>query len=117
MKRDLDLIKAMLLSMESDDNPFELSGYTREQIHYHMALLHDAGLIITENYYDTYISPSELVRTRITWVGHEFLDACRSESTWEKAKKIAFEKTGSITFEIVKTVLTQLAKQAISGAP
>ena len=48
MKRDMDLIRAMLLAVEEHPSGFapkiELQGYTQEQINYHAYLLGEAGL-------------------------------------------------------------------------
>ena len=35
---------------------------------------------------------------RLTWQGHEFLDAARNEDRWNQAKKTISEKGGSLTF-------------------
>ena len=114
MKRDIELIKAILLRFE-EDGDLEIPEFTKAQVKYHLALLQDAGLITYEQFYDTDISPAVLSRTRISWAGHEFLDASRSLTLWEKAKNITLEKTGALTFEVLKTVLIQLAKEAVSN--
>jgi hypothetical protein len=115
MKRDIDLIKAILLGLEESDSVGEVPGYSGEQIGYHIALLEDAGLITRELHHNAAISAAMLARTRMTWAGHEFLDASRNKSIWEKAKKITLEKTGALTFEVLKSVLIQLGKEAVSG--
>ena len=114
MKRDLELIKAILLRFEEETN-LEIPEFSKDQVKYHLALLQDAGLITYEEFYDTDLSPGMLTRTRLTWAGHEFLDSSKSPTLWAKAKKITLEKTGALTFEVLKTVLIQLAKDAISN--
>jgi hypothetical protein len=116
MKRDMDLIKTLLLSLEENDTLGEIEGYSNQQVRYHAALLQDAGLITHEGYYNTDLSAAMLLGTRMTWSGHEFLDAARNKSFWERAKRITLEKTGSLTFEVLKTVLIQLGKEAIANA-
>ena len=115
MKRDMDLIKALLLALEDSGSFSHMQGYSSEAIGYHVALLEDAKLITQEWYYNTSISASLISGTRMTWEGHEFLDACRDSSIWEKAKKITISKTGSLTFEVLKSVLIQLGKDAVSN--
>lgn len=115
MKRDLDLVKVLLLRLEETDSIGEVPEYSSEQVVYHVALLEDAGLITQEWYHNFELSAASLTRTRMTWAGHEFLDASRSKSIWEKAKKITLEKTGALTFEVLKSVLIQLGKEAASG--
>lgn len=102
MKRDMDLVKAILLRLEESERVGEIAGYTNEQIGYHVALLNDAELITHEPYISPDVSAAVLLGTRMTWQGHEFIDAARNNSIWEKAKKITIEKTGSLTFEVLK---------------
>lgn len=53
--------------------------------------------------------------TRLTWLGHEFLDAARDDGRWEKAKS-AISKVGGWSFEVVKHILVELAKDAIKSS-
>lgn len=114
MKRDLDLIRKILLQIESDLYISDIKEYPEKQIAYHVALLEDAKLVTEEIYISLYVPNSELMGIRITWAGHEFLDASRSASIWEKAKMIAIEKVGTLSFEVLKSLLTQLAKEAVA---
>jgi len=111
----MDLIKAILLRLEEADRVGEIDGYDNSQIGYHLGLLNDAGLITHEPYFNPDVSAAMLLGTRMTWQGHEFLDAGRNNSIWEKAKRITLEKTGALTFEVFKTVLIQLGKDAVSN--
>ena len=44
---------------------------------------------------------------RLTWQGHQFLNACRDESRWAKAKTI-FKDVGGVSFDVAKDILVQL---------
>jgi hypothetical protein len=44
---------------------------------------------------------------RITWLGHDFLDASREETRWNKAKEIGV-KIGGVTLEIMIQILKDL---------
>lgn len=115
MKRDMDLIREILLRLEQNNYLNEIDGYSTRELAYHVSLLEDAGLVTQEIYSNLFINDSMLDGIRITWAGQEFLDSSRNVSIWEKAKNIAMEKTGAITFEVLKTVLVQLGKDAISN--
>jgi hypothetical protein len=119
MKRDMDLVRAILFTIEeseSSDIPTNLSipNYSKVQIDYHLELLSDANLItslgITPAMERSY---SMAAPRRLTWQGHEFLDNARDETRWNEAKKIAGQKGGSMAFDVIKGVLTQLALQAV----
>ena len=112
MKRDLDLCRAILLAIEqhasSNAPTVEIHGYSREQIEYHEQLLADAGLVI----YSTSTSPVPVVicfqgLIRMTWSGHDFLDAARHPARWQKAKALA-ESAGGVTFDVLKAILARL---------
>ena len=109
MKRDMDLIRAMLLKIEEYPHGYspqiEIDGYDGEQIGYHAVLLGEAGLAVVENTSAHGAnSPSAMV-VRITWSGHEFLDAARDKTIWNQAK----DKIGSATIQVWMTVLSTLA--------
>jgi hypothetical protein len=114
MKRDIDLIRELLLQLEGGGSLENIPGRTPKEIAYHVSLLEDAGLVAQEIYQNIFLNDSFLDGIRITWAGHEFLDASRSMSLWETAKKLTLEKTGALSFEVIKAVLVQLGKNAIS---
>ena len=114
MKRDLDLIRKILLEIETQcDAPgkriSKLPEYSEYEFAYHLNLLCEAGLItgarakLSGRHYPL-VTP-----TGLTWAGHDFLDACRDEGIWTKAKEKLKDIGDSATFEVIKTVLTQLA--------
>jgi len=115
MKRDMDLIREILFKLEQHNDLNRIEGYSEKEISYHVCLLEGAGLVTHEIYTNIFLNDSMLDGIRITWTGHEFLDSSRSGSIWEKAKKIAMEKTGALSFEVLKTVLVQLGKDAVSN--
>ena len=116
MKRDLNLVREILLQLEDQGHVGEIVGRTSQEVAYHVSLLEDAGLVTQDLYTNMYLDNSLLEGIRITWSGHEFLDASRSDPIWEKAKQIVMQKTGVLSFELVKTALIQLAKQALEVA-
>lgn len=115
MKRDMDIIREILLRLEQHDYIDEIEGHSAKEIAYHVSLLEGAGLVTQDIYSNLFLNGSMLDGIRITWAGHEFLDSSRNASVWKKAKDIAIEKTGALSFEVLKTVLVQLGKDAISN--
>ena len=130
MKRDMDLIRGLLLQLE-DRQRFEMTHIavfvgeleterSREEIEYHIAILIDAGLVDGEfmSDDDSRVGPGFLGRrpgtcvARLTWAGHEFLDAARDDTRWNKAKAWLVEQTGGIVFSLLrKALLQQLHEQ------
>ncbi len=109
MKRDMDLIRAMLMAIEADEQGYvaslQINGYTQELINYHAVLLSEAGFAkIIEIKTEESVIPVKVIIERLTWTGHEFLDAARDRSIWNQAK----DKVGSATIQIWMSVLTAL---------
>ena len=119
MKRDMDLCRDILLDLES--KPFDpgsveikIGGKSEEEISYHLMLLDQAGLVKAVD-----LSKStQRMKWRanyLTWDGHDFLDASRNETVWERAKATLQDKSVGMTFEILKALLIEYCKQLISG--
>ena len=118
MKRDMDLVRLILLEIEkSSEDPrseirLQIPNYTFEQVSYHVMILNDAGLIEADDL-STMASDSVWFPKRLTWSGHEFLDAARNDSIWNKAK----EKASSMNFELLKELLLSITRQQLGTEP
>ena len=119
MKRDMDLARKLLLAIEEEEmqnGQFVLpaEGYTEAQVMYRLGLLYQANLItaihIESLYGDQYV-PEGLTRE-----GHDFVEAARNDTSWNKVKTAVAAKSGAMTFEVVKGLLTGYAK-AHMGLP
>jgi hypothetical protein len=53
--------------------------------------------------------------SRLTWAGHEFLDARRKDALWQKVKAVALQKSGGLGFEVLKQLATKLAIETALG--
>ncbi len=114
MKRDLELVREILLAVEkSDQAPDEwvninLPSRNPSLVSYHVKMLHDAGLLDATDLSD--FSESSWVPRSLTWAGHEFLDAARNDTVWNKAISTLKEKSASVPFEILKAVVMKTCK-------
>lgn len=117
MKRDMDLVRAILLAVEAHERGFapsdlRIEGYTHEQIAYHAFIMDEAGLVAASDDINRGSRSPEATVRRLTWKGHEFLDAARPPDRWEKAKA-ALAKVGGASFQILVAVLGDLAKKGL----
>jgi hypothetical protein len=120
MQRDMDLIRAILIAMESCPHGFardlRIEGYTDEEIGFHAWLMKQAGLIDGVDDTNTgSVSPS-FAPMMITWAGYEFLSASKDESTWRRATATVSAKTGALGFEVLKAWLIAEIKRQV-GLP
>ena len=115
MKRNMDLIRRVLIEIEEADNDpdewidLSFAEWSDNAVSYHIKMLHDAGLIEARDLSD--LSGSDWRPTSITWEGHEFLDAARNDTVWKKAMTKLKGQAASVPFEVVKAVVIQTCKE------
>jgi len=105
MKRDMDMIREILQDVENR-GPIEgrMPCYSRPDVVYQVALMIDAGLVDGEVHSET----MAFIR-RLTWYGHDFLDAAKDDTIWNKAKEHIFKPTVSWTFSLLLDYLKREA--------
>lgn len=117
MKRDLDLIRAILLDIEARATPSELidpkvDGHNDLEVSYHVMLMEDAGLIRATD--RSAIGIFRWSAGSLTWLGHELAEYLRDEALWETAKRDAIEATvGGLPFEVLRDRLRELVRRRI----
>lgn len=118
MKRDMELVRAILIELEKCPyqggfHDIHVQGYTDDEISYHVQLMDEAGLIEA---IDCSSSDGRCWKPkRLTYEGHEFLDAARSDTVWAKAKDKVLSTTGTLTLEALKAALPTVLRQVITG--
>ena len=118
MKRNMDLIREILLYIESnqiDVNSIDitLQNYSEYEITYHLKLLSEAGLVEINNSYENGAGINTNAN-RLTWSGHDFIESAKEPKRWESMKKIITEKAGSVPFEILQKILIKLIQGEIN---
>lgn len=115
MKRDLDLVRSILVYVEKADDEVDADemvtdAYSPELVHYHIKLMAYQGLLdLAEDVRDMNGADVSLVVSGLTWAGQDYLDAIRDKKVWLKAKKAIREAAGSTTFEVVKQAASMAA--------
>jgi hypothetical protein len=116
MKRDMDLIRQLLLDIEGDRPCIPKDGFDEDTVAKHFELLVEAGLIKGTVHENDQQGVYRVDVDRLTWQGYEFLDSARNEEMWDKARTVAAKSTGSISFEVLKTVLVAFSKVLLKQA-
>ena len=109
MKRDMDLIREILLEIEklppnTETGEFPIEGWKPEEINYHIRLLCQAGYVDAISV--AAMGDDEWIVRSLTWNGHEFLEASRNQTLWNKAKALVAEKGSGLTLEVLKAALS-----------
>lgn len=121
MKRDMDLVRKILLELEEKEDPvqplqdLEIPGYSPAQISHHIELMAQADLITAHDF--STMNSYEWCPTNLTWQGHEFLDTARNETIWNKAKGRLTEVTGGWSLELLKAYLLFEGKRQLGIEP
>lgn len=121
MKRNWDTVREILTRLEalSDTSEYlQLGRFPKDrasEISYHVELLFDAGLIEGQMSKTIGLGPYDFFAHRLTWNGHEFLDAIRSDTVWEKTKKTFVTSGVEMTIDLIKSVAGEVAKSLLKG--
>lgn len=120
MKRDMELIRKILLTVEEqyvDTALYDIKveGYDLKTIAYHCNILYDAGLISN---YKGFYADNELQGfgvSSLTWEGHEFIDKIRDDTVWNKTKAIIREKGIPFVLDTVKQIATFVIETTVQS--
>lgn len=105
----MDLIRRILLVIESDGDVHEIPNVDMKLVIGHVQLLVDAGLIVAED--DSTFDGADFFIERITWAGHEFLDAARNDSVWNTVRRQLKEKALGASLALLQQLLTREVKR------
>jgi len=121
MKRDLDLIRALMLEAEAQPagrqfhgGVFRREGRDATELAEHLVLLIEHRLLDARVYssFDC-LAPDHIQINRVTWKGHEFLDAVREDTIWKKVKVRLADVGGNATVEVVTQLGAAITKQML----
>ena len=111
MKRDMDLVRKILLAIEEEHDGHsvaqvnKIEGYPDDQVHYHVRLLLAEGYIAGKATY--------AIRG-LSWEGHDFLDAIRHPDVWNRVKRKLEVIGGQASIVVVKDTAIKIAEEILS---
>ena len=120
MKRDMDLVRLILLKIEEEYvstamYDLTIEGYDMPTVAYHCKILYEAGLISA---YDALNAEGLLCSFGVgalTWDGNDYLDKVRDSSIWEKTKETIAQKGLPLVFDTIKTIAIAFITAAAEG--
>lgn len=121
MKRDLDLIRQIMLTLEEKMEygknfksaqlieVMQDKTLSADKLAYHLGLLVESDFIKAKEYKHQSGEPTNYLINAITSQGQDFIDTIRQDTTWNKIKEKAYEIGGynlpllaDIGFDILK---------------
>jgi hypothetical protein len=116
MKRDMDLIRQIVLAVQTAPGPiFKVEGIDQQDFNVHTQLLEEAGLIVASLSKGQMGIPNKAAIFRLTWAGHDFADSITDDTLWKKAKDNVIKPSASWTFSILLEYLKFEIKRHIPG--
>lgn len=121
MKRDMDLVKKILLNIESSEpleslTDIQIDGYDKNTINAHCELLYCRNLIKEFNPINAYGGMISASVSGLTWEGYDFLEAIRNDSKWNETKEIIKNKGLPMAIETIMTISKEFVSAASKGA-
>lgn len=123
MKRDMDLIRNLLIKVEEVYEPgagsinfskIRIDGYDDKVIAEHLLLMKEAGLIRNINAKQYVTGSTMLSIGNLTNEGYDTLEKFRNDTVWNKTKEIARDKgsyVGYIFSQVASTVIAGIQKE------
>jgi hypothetical protein len=121
MKRDLDLVRQLMLQIEAlpaaPPVQYRMSEIEDPVLLAHLEMLIEAGLV------NGRISRSQGARgdvisvSGLSWQGHEWIEMVRSQSLWNEVKSAVLDGGGVLTFELTKAVAAKIFRARLSLPP
>ncbi len=102
-----------------EQHSLRLSSFPEErhyEMSYHVELLEEAGLVYGHMSKTISPGPSDFAAIRLTWEGHELLDAIKNDTIWKKTKESFVSKGLSMTFDLVKSVAVNIATEFLKSS-
>lgn len=115
----MDLVRRILERAEESTYPLgaqELveAPHTFQEVVYHIRIMREAGLVDAK-VADDLSGNSDATVYGLSWDGQEFLSVVRSDGIWARAKREVREKTGSLSFEVLRSVAVDVCKSLVLG--
>lgn len=120
MRRDLDLVRSLLLAAEESDGAFDAlrmpCKFTEEEIAFHVELMTAHGLIEAKVERGFGGMPTQADIDGLTWEGFDYLDAIRSPKVWKASRDAIAKAVGDTSLSVVKETCTMVATKLIRQA-
>ena len=115
MKRDIDLVRSILIYVENaadevDADEMATERWPIETVAYHVRLMAHLGLVdVSRDARDMNGNTIELTVAGITWDGQDYLDSIREPKVWGRVKKALAGTVGSTTLDVVRQTASMVA--------
>lgn len=121
MKRDVDLERKILLTIEKEYSPgdrhitIELKDQDCATVYEHAKLLYQDGFI--QDFLDeSSLSGPLFFVGNLTSKGFDYVESIRKEGIWQKTKEVVKDRSLPMITSVLQTIASALAQQAANAA-
>jgi len=118
LKRDMDIIRKIILALQSADRPItSVPGISEIEFLIHGELIIEAGLAkgaVSPSGSKAGI-PAKVILFRLTWEGQDFADSITEDTLWEKVKENILKPSASWSFSILLEYIKSELRRRIPG--
>ena len=121
MRRDMDLVRDVLIQLADSAGPLDASAFVdethpRELVAYHFQIMDEGGLIVASILASASLPYTVAQALRLTWAGNEFLDSVRSPEVWRRAKLTVAKATGAASLAVLQGIAEKIGESLAVGA-
>jgi hypothetical protein len=117
MKRDLDVVRQIMLQIEAHPVTPPVQFRTGELedpvLLAHLQMMITAGLVNGKVSQSTGARGDVIVISGLTWEGHEWIEIVRDPEVWHETKTTLMENGGALSFELSKAVATRILRMRL----
>lgn len=107
MKREMDVIRKILIESENGNLNNVIEGVPEDVLRFHKRLLIEANLIEGAIAGSGEVPDAIMIR-KVTWQGYDLLDSIREESRWNQIKELIMSGGKAMTVEVIKLAAKRL---------
>lgn len=110
MKRDLELLRHILMTIESSQKArifiedLITPEYNAKAVSYHICLLIDNNYIVATPRKVLGCPYTQFIINRMTNLGHDYLDSIRDDTIWKQTQEQISKVASSVSLDVIKTV-------------
>ena len=121
MKRDLDLVRQLMLQIEAlpaaPPVQYRMSEIEDPVLLAHLEMLIEAGLVNGKIARSHGTRGDVISVSGLTWQGHEWVEMVRSHSLWNEVKSAVLDSGGVLSFELTKAVASKILRARLALPP
>ena len=119
MKRDLDLVRELLLQIEAlpagPPAQYRTSEIEDPVLLAHFELVIGAGLVNGKIARSQGARGDVISISGLTWEGHEWIEMVRSQSVWNETKSMLLDSGGALTYELTKIAAMTILRARLNA--